>query len=86
MSWRTTALTLSSLAIAAIATHGLAAQTSGPPRVWADEGPLTWDPRPTGAEITPDDLRTHVYQLAADSMRGRAAGSHGAFRLPCGSM
>src|SRR5688572_2869663 len=74
MSWRTTALALSTIALAA---HGAAAQTSDPPRVWPDEGPLTWAQRATKPEIVPDDLRTHVYQLAADSMGGRAAGSRG---------
>ena len=48
------------------------AQSTDLPRVWPDEGPATWAPRPTAPDITADDLRTHVYQLAADSMRGRA--------------
>lgn len=76
MSWRTTALALWSIALAA---HGVHAQASDPPRVWPDEGPFTWAPRATRPEIAPDDLRTHVYQLAADSMGGRAAGSRGNF-------
>ena len=76
MSWRTTALALSSIALAA---HGVSAQASDPPRVWPDEGPFTWAPRETRPEISADDLRTHVYQLAADSMGGRAAGSRGNF-------
>ncbi|MGE0160513.1 MAG: M20/M25/M40 family metallo-hydrolase [Gemmatimonadales bacterium] len=76
MSSRTTALALLCFVAAA---NALAAQSSDPPRVWPDEGPLTWTPRPTQPEITPDDLRTHVYLLAADSMRGRAAGSRGNF-------
>ncbi len=76
MRWRTTALTLATLAAAA---QALAAQAAAPPRVWPDEGPLTWAPRPTVPEIVPDDLRTHVYQLAADSMGGRAAGTRGNF-------
>jgi hypothetical protein len=76
MSWRIHALTLS---IVAMTPNAVAAQASDPPRVWPDEGPLTWSPRPTRPEIAPDDLRTHVYQLAADSMRGRAAGSRGNF-------
>ena len=42
--------------------------------VWSDEGPRTWTPRPTSASITANDLRTRLYQLAADSMQGRAAG------------
>jgi hypothetical protein len=76
MSWRIHALTLSIIATAA---HAVAGQASDPPPVWPDEGPLTWAPRPTRPEIAPDDLRTHVYQLAADSMGGRAAGSRGNF-------
>jgi len=56
-----------------LATPGFAApQSIDPPRVWSDEGPATWAPRSTDPGITADDLRTHVYQLAADSMRGRA--------------
>jgi hypothetical protein len=50
-----------------------------PPTVWPDEGPATWTPRPTVGVITADDLRTHIYQLAADSMQGRAAGTRGNF-------
>jgi Zn-dependent M28 family amino/carboxypeptidase len=57
----------------------LTAQTTDPPRVWPDEGPFSWPARATTPEIAPDDLRTHVYQLAADSMGGRAAGSRGNF-------
>jgi hypothetical protein len=45
--------------------------------VWPDEGPATWAPRPTEPAITANDLRTHVYQLAADSMMGRAAATLG---------
>jgi Zn-dependent M28 family amino/carboxypeptidase len=74
MSWRILVLALSMIATAA---HAVAAQAPDPPRVWPDEGPFTWPPRPTRPEIAPDDLRTHVYQLAADSMGGRAAGSRG---------
>lgn len=61
----------------AAAQSQAATQSAGPPRVWPDEGPATWAPRPTVPEITADDLRTHVYQLAADSMQGRAAGTRG---------
>jgi Zn-dependent M28 family amino/carboxypeptidase len=75
MSWKTTSITLLGIATTA---HALAAQ-AGSPRVWPDEGPLTWAPRPTQPDIAADDLRTHVYQLAADSMGGRAAGSRGNF-------
>jgi len=45
--------------------------------VWSDEGPRTWTPRPTAAAITANDLRTRLYQFAADSMQGRAAGEPG---------
>ena len=61
-------------AVAASAAHAQAQRT-----VWPDEGPATWTPRPTVPAITADDLRTHIYQLAADSMRGRAAGTLGNF-------
>jgi len=71
-------ITLALLSVT-MSAHTVAAQASDPPRVWPDEGPLTWAPRPTRPEIAPDDLRTHVYQLAADSMGGRAAGSRGNF-------
>jgi hypothetical protein len=64
---------------AALAAASAAAQVADPPRVWPDEGPFSWAPRPTQAAIVADDLRTHVYQLAADSMAGRAAGSRGNF-------
>ena len=42
--------------------------------VWPDEGPKTWTPRPTVAEITANDLRTRLYQFADDSMLGRRIG------------
>ncbi|HVX38740.1 MAG TPA: hypothetical protein VHB25_04125, partial [Gemmatimonadaceae bacterium] len=45
--------------------------------VWPDEGPATWAPRPTEAAITPNDLRTRLYQFADDSMRGRKVGEIG---------
>jgi hypothetical protein len=45
--------------------------------VWPDEGPWTWTGRETTPEITANDLRVHVYQLAADSMMGRDAASLG---------
>ncbi len=67
---------------AAVLSAVACAPTSAPAQaqpVWPDEGPLTWTPRPTLPEITPDDLRTHIYQLAADSMAGRLAGTRGNF-------
>ncbi|MFM8567521.1 MAG: M28 family peptidase [Gemmatimonadota bacterium] len=45
--------------------------------VWPDEGPMTWAPRPTEAAITANDLRTRLYQIADDSMRGRRIGEPG---------
>ncbi len=68
-----------SLFSSAILLPGVAAQSADPPRVWPDEGPFSWAPRPTQPGIVADDLRTHVYQLAADSMAGRAAGTRGNF-------
>jgi hypothetical protein len=56
-----------------------AAATAAP--AWAQaphpEGPVTHAARPTAVAISPQDLRTHVYTLAADSMKGREAGSRG---------
>lgn len=43
--------------------------------VWPDEGPLTWDPKPTSAAITADDLRSRLYPYSHDSMAGREAGT-----------
>ena len=45
--------------------------------VWPDEGPMTWTPRPTAADITANDLRTRLYQFADDSMAGRRIGELG---------
>ncbi len=45
--------------------------------VWPDEGPKTWAPRPTVADITANDLRTRLYQFADDSMMGRRMGEVG---------
>jgi Peptidase family M28 len=90
VSWKTIALTVFLAACAspgaptpreAPAAERMApvdpAHTPVPGAVWDDEGPLTWTPRPTVEEITANDLRTHLYQIAADSMRGRAAASIG---------
>jgi hypothetical protein len=60
------------LALAAAALAAPAAAQAPHP-----EGPLTYAPRPTSAPIAPGDLRTHVYVLAADSMRGRESGTRG---------
>ena len=48
--------------------------------VWPDEGPRTWTPRPTESAITPNDLRTRLYQIADDSMQGRDIGSRGDYQ------
>ena len=45
--------------------------------VWPDEGPRTWAPRPTVADITANDLRTRLYGFADDSMLGRRIGEPG---------
>lgn len=59
------------------AARGAVAQAPAPPTVWPDEGPATWAPRRTVPAIEANDLRTHLYQLAADSMRGRQAATRG---------
>lgn len=62
---------LAALAAAALAAAPAAAQA---PRT---EGPLSFNPRPTTGAISAQDLRTRIYGLAADSMKGRAAGTRG---------
>jgi hypothetical protein len=70
---------IGALGACVLAAAGAPVLAQTPPAVWPDEGPATWTPRPTVGDITADDLRTHVYQLAADSMQGRAAGTLGNF-------
>ncbi len=48
--------------------------------VWPDEGPKTWAPRATVADITANDLRTRLYQFADDSMLGRRIGEASNFK------
>jgi hypothetical protein len=48
--------------------------------VWPGEGPSTWPPRPTVADITANDLRTRLYQFADDSMLGRRMGELGNYK------
>ncbi len=73
------ALAVSALGVlAACTTQSSEGQTRG--GVWADEGPLTWPPRPTELGITANDLRTRLYQIADDSMKGRAVASEGNFK------
>lgn len=67
------------LALVVCAAGSLSAQTkpSSTKPVWLDEGPLTWKPRATVADITANDLRTRLYQFADDSMMGRRIGELG---------
>jgi len=46
-------------------------------RVWPDEGPATWAPRPTETAITANDLRTRLYGFADIAMLGRRIGEPG---------
>jgi hypothetical protein len=62
---------LAALALAGVAAAPAAAQA---PRT---EGPMTHTAAPTTGAIRAQDLRTHVYVLAADSMKGRANGTRG---------
>ncbi len=55
-------------------------QKGTPKTVWPDEGPRTWAPRPTTAEITANDLRTRLYGFADDSMMGRRIGEPGNYK------
>ena len=71
--------------IATVAACGGSATPSSTPapardRVWPDEGPATWAPRPTSADITANDLRTRLYQISDDSMQGRRIGELGNFK------
>ena len=70
---------LLSLALVACAAGSLAAQPkpASTRPVWPDEGPRTWKPRATVADITANDLRTRLYQFADDSMLGRRIGELG---------
>ncbi len=55
----------------------LGAQGTASRPVWPDEGPANWAPRATEPAITANDLRTRLYQIADDSMRGRRIGEPG---------
>ncbi len=48
--------------------------------VWPDEGPAMWATRPTVSAITANDLRTRLYGIADDSMRGRRMGEPGNYK------
>lgn len=64
--------------VSTLAALPLAAQSRPVTRnVWPDEGPRTWTERRTSAEITANDLRTRLYQIADDSMKGRRVGEPG---------
>lgn len=65
------------VAAAPLGAQSQPAVTSWPANVkpvWPDEGPYKWAPRPTTTEITANDLRTRLYQIADDSMLGRRIG------------
>jgi hypothetical protein len=62
------------------ASHKVAAKSGSAKTVWPDEGPRTWAPRPTVPEITANDLRTRLYQIADDSMMGRRVGELGNYK------
>ncbi|MEP6618735.1 MAG: M28 family peptidase [bacterium] len=71
------------LMLAAVAASSAGAQAKKPAAdkpVWPDEGPRTWAPRPTVADITANDLRTRLYQFADDSMSGRRIGEPGNYK------
>jgi hypothetical protein len=65
-----------------VAASVLSAQsrTAAPRAVWPDEGPAVWAPRPTVNAITANDLRTRLYGIADDSMRGRRIGELGNYK------
>ena len=71
------ALVLTTLAIEGARAQGKSASEKP---VWPDEGPRTWAPRPTVADITANDLRTRLYQFADDSMSGRRIGEIGNYK------
>lgn len=72
-----TLLTLGLVPATVIRAQGTSAARAAEQPVWPDEGPRTWAPRPTATEITANDLRTRLYQIADDSMRGRRIGEPG---------
>ena len=67
----------SAASVSAVSAQQTAPRADRP--VWPDEGPRTWTPRATEPAITPNDLRTRLYQIADDSMQGRNIGSPGDF-------
>ena len=71
-------ITLLVTSAASISAQQTATGSDSP--VWPDEGPRTWTPRATEPAITPNDLRTRLYQIADDSMEGRLIGSRGDYK------
>ena len=65
------------LAACGASSLGAQARPGNERPVWPDEGPRHWAPRPTVDDITADDLRTRLYLIADDSMRGRRIGEPG---------
>ncbi|MDB4877384.1 MAG: peptidase [Gemmatimonadetes bacterium] len=78
MTYRLVAHTALSALALAVTTPALAQQTC--PAVTGATMPLTYRGGPTVAAITPCDLMTRLYIYAADSMRGREAGTPDAIR------
>jgi hypothetical protein len=77
-SFRTTLPAL--LALTLFASALAAQQQSCPAVVPGATMPLTYEGGPTVAAITPCDLMTRLYTYAADSLRGREAGTPDAIR------
>ena len=69
-----------STASAQVKSPGATKPTPTVKPAWPDEGVFKWAPRPTVPEITANDLRTRLYQLADDSMLGRNTGELGGFK------
>jgi hypothetical protein len=81
MSARSGPLALLFLGLASVSQIGAQTRPATSGRtVWPDEGPMTWKPQATASEITANDLRTRIYGLADDSMRGRRIGELGNFK------
>src|SRR6476659_5365821 len=72
------------LLLASACSHATKTTVSTPAtsdgRVWPDEGPANWAPRPTETAITANDLRTRLYGFADDSMLGRRIGEPGNYK------
>ncbi len=77
---RTSSRAMCAILVLATFAQAAIAQKAQPKPVWPDEGPYKWVPRPTSADITANDLRTRLYQLADDSMMGRRIGEPGNYK------